>query len=156
MTPAVVIRDYRPSDAPALWNIFFEAVHRTASADYTPEQVAAWAPAEHDPQLWARRTAARNPSVAERAGRIVGYADIQADGYIDHFFVAPPARQGVGSALMQAILDRAAERGIGLLYSNVSITARPFFERWGFVVSAAQQVTVRGVVFDNFRMTKKL
>jgi putative acetyltransferase len=36
----------------------------------------------------------------------------------------------------------------------VSITARPFFEHFGFVVEAPQQVTVRGVVFDNFRMRK--
>jgi putative acetyltransferase len=86
----------------------------------------------------------------------VGYADVQPDGHIDHFFVAPPSRQGVGSALMRAILERAAERHFAELYSEVSITARPFFERFGFVVEAPQQVTVRGVVFDNFRMRKRL
>jgi hypothetical protein len=29
------------------------------------------------------------PFVAERLGEIVGFADVQADGYIDQFFVVP-------------------------------------------------------------------
>jgi putative acetyltransferase len=148
------IRDYRSTDAPLLWNIFFAAVRQTAAADYTPEQTAAWAPSEHDPAAWSERMGAMAPLVAECDGVIVGYAALRADGYIDHFFVAPPARRGVGSALMGAILERAAAQGIAELFSNVSITARPFFERFGFLVEAAQQVTVRGVVFDNFRMRR--
>jgi putative acetyltransferase len=153
--PIILIRDYRSADAEVLWNIFFEAVRKTAIADYTAEQVAAWAPAEHDPAAWAERLARMAPLVAWRDARALGYAGLEADGHIDHFFVAPPARRGVGSVLMRAILARAAERGIAELFSEVSITARPFFERFGFVVEAPQQVTVRGVVFDNFRMRKQ-
>ena len=42
------------------------------------------------------------PFVAEIEGQIVGYADLQEDGYIDHFFVSGSmARRGVGSALMR-------------------------------------------------------
>ena len=34
------------------------------------------------------------------AAMIVGYADVQANGYIDHFFVSPSvARRGVGWAI---------------------------------------------------------
>jgi len=156
MTPLLSVRDYRTDDAPLLWYIFFAAVRQTAAADYTPQQTAAWAPAEHDPAVWSGRMDAMAPLVAESAGVVVGYAGLGADGYIDHFFVAPPARRGVGSALMRAILERAAARGIAELFSNVSLTARPFFERFGFMVETPQQVTVRGVVFDNFRMRKRL
>ena len=31
---------------------------------------------------------ALRPLVAEEDGRVVGYADLQASGYIDHFFVS--------------------------------------------------------------------
>jgi putative acetyltransferase len=34
----------------------------------------------------------------------------------------------------------------------VSITARPFFERFGWTVLAEQTVVVRGVTFVNYRM----
>ena len=97
------------------------------------------------------------PFVAEDAGTIVGYADVQADGYIDHFFVAASAgRRGVGSALMRRIHATAAERGIAGLYSNVSLTARPFFEHWGFHVEQEQQPVVNGVSMTNFLMRKQL
>lgn len=151
------IREYRAADAPALHEVFHAAIHGTASADYTPEQVAAWSPTGIDHGRWAERMRGIAPFVAEEAGRIVGYADVQADGYIDHFFVAPSAgRRGVGSALMRQIHERAAERGIAALYSNVSITARPFFEQWGFVVEAEQRPIARGVAMTNFLMRKAL
>ncbi len=154
MTQAT-IRPFRSRDAAQLWDVFYAAVHQLACGDYSAEQLAAWAPAEHDPEQWARRMERIRPFVAERAGRIVGYADVQANGYIDHFFVAPAAaRSGVGTALMRRIHERAAELGLTRLYSDVSITARPFFERFGFVVEAEQMVAVRGVTMKNFRMAK--
>lgn len=151
------VRAFRDADAPALHEVFYSAIHGTASADYTPEQVEAWAPAEVDQVSWAERVRRIAPFVAEEDGRIVGYADVQADGYIDHFFVAAAAgRRGVGSALMRQIHATAAEREIVALYSNVSITARPFFEHWGFVVEAEQRPVAHGVPMTNYRMRKIL
>ncbi|KAA8701490.1 GNAT family N-acetyltransferase [Pseudomonas cannabina] len=41
-----------------------------------------------------------NPFVAVLDDHIVGYADVQASGYIDHFFVSGfHARQGIGQRL---------------------------------------------------------
>ncbi|HEY8601286.1 MAG TPA: GNAT family N-acetyltransferase [Thermomicrobiales bacterium] len=151
------IREFRAGDEPALREVFFSAIHGTAAADYTPEQVDAWAPAEFDRERWAERMRGIAPFVAEEDGRIVGYADVQGDGYIDHFFVAATAgRRGVGSALMRMIHATAAERGITALYSNVSLTARPFFEHWGFAVEREQQPVANGVTMTNFLMRKPL
>src|SRR5690349_14446064 len=100
------IRVFRPGDEPALWEVFFSAIHETAAAQYTPAQLNAWAPAQPDLVVWGQRMRGINPFVAEAQGVIIGYADLQHDGYIDHFFVAPSvARQGVGSALMQHLHD---------------------------------------------------
>jgi putative acetyltransferase len=38
------------------------------------------------------------------------------------------------------------------LWSDVSITAKPFFERQGFVVIKQQTVNLRGVDLDNYLM----
>ena len=97
------------------------------------------------------------PFVAEEDGRIVGYADVQADGYIDHFFVAAAAgRRGVGSALMRRIHAVAAARGLTTLHAQVSLAAQPFFGKWGFVVEAEQEVEANGVIFRSARMRKTL
>jgi putative acetyltransferase len=149
----ISIREFRAGDDLALSGVFFSAVHEVACADYTPEQVEAWAPREYDSAVWAARMHGIQPFVAERGGVIVDYADVQADGYIDHFFVAASAaRSGVGASLMRRIHRTAALRGTALLTSNVSITARPFFEKFGFEVVEPQTVTVRGVALTNFRM----
>lgn len=154
---AVQVRAFRDDDPSALHDVFYSAIHGTASANYTQEQVDAWAPAEVDQASWAERMRGIAPFVAEEDGRIIGYADVQADGYVDHFFVAASAgRRGVGSALMRQIHAAAAERGIGALHSNVSITARPFFEKWGFVVETEQHPVARGVTMTNYLMRKAL
>ena len=154
---SVRIREFRRGDEPALREVFSSAIHGTASADYTREQIDAWAPEAVDREDWARRMREIKPFVAEEGGRIVGYADVQGDGYIDLFYVAATvARRGVGSALMRQIHATATARGATGLYSHVSITARPFFEKWGFHVEAEQRPSVRGVSMTNFRMRKSL
>lgn len=148
-------RHFEQGDEAALWQVFFSAIHETASADYSPEQINAWAPEDVDLAGWANRMRSILPFVAERKGKIVGYADVQSNGYIDHFFVSPAVtRQGVGSSLMRKIHDSAISRGTESLFADVSVTARPFFEKWGFEVETAQTVSIRGVTLNNFRMRK--
>lgn len=153
----MLIRAFQHGDEPALWRVFFSAIHQTAAAHYSPSQLDAWAPASADPHAWEQRMRGIAPYVAIVQEAIVGYADLQPRGYIDHFFVSPTvARQGVGSALMQHLHGQAHAQGITALYSDVSITARPFFERWGFQVERAQMVLIRGETLQNFRMRKAL
>ena len=151
------VRPFDDSDPPGLWAVYYAAVHQTAAAHYTAEQLDAWAPADFDQEKWQHRLRDLSPFVAERGGVLVGYADLQPSGYIDHFFVSPAvARQGVGSLLMEAIHRSAASNQLGSLFADVSLTARPFFERWGFTVEEETSLLVRGCSLKNFRMTKRL
>jgi putative acetyltransferase len=64
--------------------------------------------------------------------------------------------QGVASNLLQILQDEAIRLGVKRIWANVSITAKPFFERYGFVTVQPQTVQVRGVSMNNFRMEKAL
>lgn len=153
------IRNFRPGDEAALRALFHASVHGLARKDYTAEQCTAWAPLQYDAARWAERLQANQPFIAQaqEGGALAGYADLQASGYIDHFFVAPAfAGQGVARALMAHIHAQAAERGIAQLHADVSLTAEPFFAANGFVVQARQQVGHQGVVLRNARMCKVL
>lgn len=153
----ITIRGYRSDDAPALWAVYFSAIRETAAKDYSPEQIAAWAPETFDQSRWATRMAGIAPFVAERDGIVVGYADVQPNGYIDHFFVAGHAgHQGVGTSLMRQIHSHADSAGLTSLFSDVSITARGFFERWDFAVEQPQSLVVAGISLRNYRMRKDL
>ncbi|OOB90833.1 GNAT family N-acetyltransferase [Rathayibacter sp. VKM Ac-2630] len=150
---AVEIRPYSEADAPATLAVFLAAVTETASADYSPEQVRAWA-GERDLPAWHAAMRGRGAVVATIGGAVVGFSDVQPDGYIDMMFVAPRfLRRGVAHALL-AYVESVA--GTPELRADVSITARPFFERHGFAVVAEQHPVRSGVELTNFRMVKQL
>jgi putative acetyltransferase len=87
----------------------------------------------------------------------VGFAELEPDGHIDRFYVsADRHRCGVGRTLLDALVREANEQGLHRLFTEASITARPFFETRGFVVLAPQVVICRGVEFRNFRMERLL
>ena len=163
--PDIRIRCFRTADAPALRRVFHSSVHGLAGADYSEAQRRAWAPDEYDEAQWSALLQRLQPFVVELIGApaanlaghadLAGYADLQADGYIDHFFVAGHAgRRGIGSRLMRHLIDTAEARGIESMHANVSLTAQPLFERFGFVVVQPQTVLTRGVEMRNTRMRR--
>lgn len=155
MEQRIHIRRYERGEEPALFEIYCTAIHLVASRDYTAEQVQAWAPLDFDSVLWRDTIRHINPFVAELAGELVGYADVQSNGYIDHFFVSGRhPRRGIGTLLMQQILDEARALGIETLTSDVSRTAQPFFERFGFVVVEQRSPVLRGIVIPNALMQR--
>jgi putative acetyltransferase len=153
----MLIRSYYPGEEAQLHAIFHSAVHGLARCDYSAEQLHAWAPQDYDGALWSQRMRANQPLVAEMDGRAVAFADLQPSGYIDMFFVdAAYARRGVGSALLRHIMAMAGARAIGVLRSDVSLTAEPFFARHGFLVETRNRVLVRGVPLENATMSRML
>ena len=151
------IRRFQPGEELALFEVYYSAVHLIARDDYSEEQLNAWAPLDLDRQLWVNRICGINPFVAEIDGEPVGYADVQQNGYIDHFFVSGHhPRKGVGKALMQVLHSEAELLSITELTSNVSRTAQPFFERFGFVIVEQRKPIIRGVEVPNALMRKGL
>ena len=58
--------------------------------------------------------------------------------------------------MMEYVIEQAKQRGISRLCSEVSITARPFYERMGFNLVREQQVEMRGQLLTNFVMEQYL
>jgi putative acetyltransferase len=95
--------------------------------------------------------------VAEEAGRPVGFAELEPDGHVGRVYVsADHQRRGIGRQLLAAVVAEARRVGLARLFTEASITARPFFESQGFVVLAPQVVTCRGAEFVNYRMARVL
>ncbi|EJL9428359.1 GNAT family N-acetyltransferase, partial [Vibrio cholerae] len=123
--------------------------------DYSQAQVEAWAPDDFSSEIWQRKMNLLSPFVAEIDGKIVGYSDLQENGLIDHFFCHHEHQgRGVGRQLMEHVLRMGKLQGITRFYSEVSITARPFYERFGFNVTQEQTIEVRGQKLCNFVMEK--
>lgn len=151
------VRRFRLGDEAALFRVYFSAIHEVAARDYSPEQVEAWAPADLDADLWTSRVRGIRPFVVEHGGEIVGYADVQPGGYIDHFFVSGAhPRQGIGTKLMARIHEEAKSLGLTELTSDVSKTAESFFALHGFRVIERRFPVLRGVTLQNALMRKEL
>ncbi|MCC4801134.1 GNAT family N-acetyltransferase [Enterovibrio norvegicus] len=151
----VLIRHYTENDAEALWHIFFNTIRIINSRDYSQSQVEAWAPESFDFSVWKTKMRTINPFVAEINGVIVGYTDLQSSGLIDHFFCHHEFQgKGVGRALMDHVMSQGKALNITRFYSEVSITAKPFYKHFGFTVVNEQTIEVRGEKLVNYVMEK--
>ena len=145
------LRPYRTADCAELAALFFNTVHTVNAKDYTPAQLDAWADGQVDLAAWDKSFLAHRTLVAEDAGRIVGFADMDASGYLDRLYVHRDfQRRGAAAALCGA-LEAAVP---GPWTTHASITARPVFEARGYRVVRAQQVERHGVPLTNFVMEK--
>ena len=149
------IRKFDIGDEENIWKVFYSSIHQICSQDYSKEQVEAWAPKHYDSNLWAKKIQSISPFVAIIGNTIVGYADIQPNGKIDHFFVhGDHQSKGIGKVLMTNIFKNATK--LDRLYSEVSHTAEPFFTKYGFNVINQQQVKLRGVTLTNSIMEYRI
>ena len=151
------IRQYKAGEEAQLWALFYHTIHQVNTQDYTEIQINAWAPKQVDMESWITKTQGRSPFVCLSNQQIVGYSDLQPNGYIDHFFCHHEFQgKGVGSALMRHIEQLAERQNIQKLTADVSLTAKGFFEHRGFEVVSNQQVSIRGQWLSNYKMQKNL
>lgn len=149
----MIIESYKTHMAAELWQVYFTAIRMICIRDYSQEQVRAWAPDSFDPNIFREKMDKLNPFVAVLNGKIVGYADLQANGLIDHFFVHGEYQgRGAGSALMKTILEEGNTKP--KLYSYVSHTAKPLYIKHGFVVEETRLEEIRGCKIENNLMVR--
>ena len=146
------LRRYRPEDCAQMARLFYETVHTVNAAHYTKEQLDAWAGGDVDLKAWDQSFQEHFTVVAEEEGQIIGFGDMDEEGYLDRLYVHKHY-QGQGAAA--AICDALEEKRKGKNYTtHASITARPFFEKRGYRVFKEQQVQRKGVWLTNYVMEK--
>ncbi|WP_413172749.1 GNAT family N-acetyltransferase [Anabaena azotica] len=149
------VRPYTINDTEEILNLFYDTVHQINIRDYTQEQVNAWATVIHDRELWMNRFNNSFTFVVEKEAKILGFANLENTGYIDCFYVHKDFQgQRVGSILLETIELKVKFLGVNKLFTEASITAKPFFEGKNFVVLKQQEVERRGQKFINFLMEK--
>ncbi|MBE9179093.1 GNAT family N-acetyltransferase [Oculatella sp. LEGE 06141] len=151
------IRLFHQADADQVAQLFHDTVRQINSRDYSSNQVNVWAPDDLHFREWATVCSSRFTYVADEAGVIIGFGELEPNGHIDCFYCHKDYQQrGVGRQIYGAIEAKALELGLSRLFTEASITARPFFQRMGFSVVTQQQVSRRGETFINFAMEKSL
>ncbi len=151
------VRKYLPGEEKYIWELYYETIHNINIDDYTNEQIEAWAPSDLDESVWTNKIIEIDPYVVVIETKIVAYADLQENGYIDHFYCHHEhQRKGIGSFLFSFLEQLAVLRNINKLISDVSITAKPFFESKGFIVIKKQYLNMKGQFLENYIMAKHI
>ena len=148
----MIIRKYETKDCPALAELFYDTVHSVNAKDYSEEQRNAWATGEIDFDKWNTSFLSHFTVVAVENNTIVGFGDIDRDGYLDRLYVHKDyQRKGIASAICNC-LEKACPSD--KITTHASITAKPFFLNRGFDVLKEQQVIRNGIALTNYAMEK--
>jgi putative acetyltransferase len=155
--PTYALRPFLSEDASLLAEIFRASIAGLTSEDYDDAQRDAWASAADDEQAFAERFGHELTLVATVEGSPIGFLSMEGPDKIDLLYVHPAvAGQGVGAMLVDAVEKLTAARGAMALTVDASETARPFFEKRGYVGQQRNTVMRGGEWLANTTMEKRL
>ncbi|MCL2382908.1 MAG: GNAT family N-acetyltransferase [Oscillospiraceae bacterium] len=151
------IRKYRQEDCEEVYELFYNTVHSVNLKDYSQEQVDVWARRDVDVEAWGQSFLEHYSIVAHKDGVIVGFGDINDEGYLDRLYVHKEY-QGIGIATMilNDLEKYAEDKDIKTITTDASITLKPVLEKRGYVLVKEQTVELKGQLLTNFHMIKKL
>ncbi len=145
------LRPYKESDLEKILLLFYETVHSVNAADYNKEQLDAWAPLNPDTEKWGKTLRYAITYVATENGTLLGFGSIDKSGFLHYLFVNKNfLRKKTATALCDK-LEKLCPRNI---VTHSSITAKPFFEKRGYIVIKEQTVERFGVELRNYVMEK--
>jgi len=153
----ISIRLSKLSDLTEMQKMFVDTISTICKDDYSPEQIRVWTSSVENTQRWTNKLTSQYFLVAELASKIVGYASLDSNEYFDLLYVHKDyQRQGIADRLYSEIEKEAIKRKATILNSDVSKTARGFFEKKGFKIITPQTNIIKDVEIINYKMTKTL
>jgi putative acetyltransferase len=153
----ITIRKGRLDDLPELQNLFVNTISNVCQTDYDSKQINAWTSSIENKRRWQDILTNQFVLVSQDKETITGFCTLDNGNYVDLLYVHKDyQRQGIAHKLYFNIEQEAKRQEQTELTSDVSKTARVFFEKVGFQVINEQTVIVKGVELTNYKMTKKL
>lgn len=155
MLKDTIIRTFHKEDLEQVLQLFYETVHTINAKDYNELQLQAWASDRIDRESWLKSLEKNISYVADRNGMIVGFGDYNEAHYVDRLFTHKDYQgKRVASYILQKLEQEAVNLGHREIYTEASITAKPFFENKGFICIKEQKKQHNGQIFINYVMKK--
>ena len=153
----IIIRKGGLGDLLELQQLFVDTVSNVCQTDYDSKQIKAWTSSTQNKTRWQDILTNQFVLVAQDKEIITGFCTLDNRNYIDLLYVHKDyQRKGIAHKLYLDIEQEAKRQLQTELTSDVSKTARLFFEKVGFQVINEQTVIVKDVELTNYKMTKKL
>ncbi|MGB3496327.1 MAG: GNAT family N-acetyltransferase [Elainellaceae cyanobacterium] len=151
------IRLAEESDLPELSTLYRQTVLVNAPQYYLPAQTEVWASFASDLNHFRSFIFGVDTYVAVDETSLLGFAGISHEGHVSSTYVRHDCiHQGIGSALMQTVLEHARTHQIPRLYAEASEFSLGLFKKFGFQVYDTERVDRQGVKFDRYLMERHL
>ncbi len=149
----MILRRANIGDLEVIQNLFVETIKSTCTSDYSQEQIDVWTSSIENSKKWIHKIKTQYFIVAQIEDEIVGFGALKNQNYVDLLYVHKDhLRKGIAKQILNKLKNKAHERGHQSVSSDVSITARPFFEKNGFNVVKENEFELKGVLISNFLM----
>ena len=157
MKTSFIIRAARQADVVELKELFQNTVLAINRRDYSQAEVEDWASCGDDLSNIEDMIKTHYFIVAvNQQSEIVGFSSITPQGYLHSMFVHKDFQgEGIATILLNEIEQYAITNGIMRITSEVSLTARPFFEKKGYIVEEEQKRKANQLSLTNFWMAKQ-
>ena len=153
----VLIRRFDIRDTKQIINLFRETILTVNLGDYSEKQVEVWANSITNAEVWKKRLEESFTYVAVIDKQIVGFGNLNKKSEVDLIYIHKDyQRQGIASKLLAQIEKNAKSMFLTEMFTEASITAKPFFELQGYKVLKKQTKNLKGTDFVNFIMKKNL
>jgi putative acetyltransferase len=151
------LRRATPEDIPQLQALYVHTIDNACTGDYDEAQRNVWKKSIENTGRWTVALQTQYFLVATIGGDIAGFGSLRDGDYIDFMYTATPyLGKGIASAIYTALEQEAIRQYKMTLTSDVSKTARRFFESKGFVIEKENEHMINGVMISNYRMRKEL
>ena len=151
------LRPFLKEDVEQLAEIMCASIEELTQEDYDEDQRLAWISVLEDGDAFIKRLSEQLTILAIVEGEPVGFASLRGKDELDLLYVHPDVvRNGVGSMLVDALEKLAGARGATAMLTNSSETARPFFEKRGYLAQSRNTTNIGDEWLVNIAMRKEL
>lgn len=151
------IRIGQESDIPELAKLYQQTVLAIAPQCYSQSQTQMWASFPADMASFRQFILQATTFIAADETGILGFAGIAEEGHVTSAYVrCDRIRQGIGSTLMQTLLDYAKNHNIERLYAEASEFSLGLFKKFGFHIYDTEIVDRQGVQFKRYLVERNL
>lgn len=145
------------SDLEEMQKLYVETIHSVCKTDYSEEQRKVWSSGVNNTERWLEVIEKQFVLLAIIEKQIAGFGTLKDGNYIDFFYIHKDfQRQGIAAKILNELEVEARKNNSEIITSDISITAKPFFQKKGFIVKTEQKNIRLGIELINYKMEKKL
>ena len=145
------------SDLNEMHQLYIETIQYICKNDYDTAQIEAWVSGVKNTERWTAVIETQFVLLAIIKDQIAGFGTLKEGNYIDFFYIHKDfQRKGIASELLTELELEAQKQHSKIISSDISITAKPFFEKKGYIVKAEQKNIRLGIELINYKIEKQL